>query len=160
MCSKCSQYWTFSVNSLYINNIRYALMHKFENNTLLAWAEKEDGMFYVIFKAPCGYVKKTIFKKLTCRIDMQKISICTIDEINKAIDSSDAIYKQDNRKHKRNKKLSVSAPALTPPPTPTLTPPTPTPTPTPPTPPTPRLISTTIYNNPIFFELDNMSEDE
>ena len=154
MCSKCSQYWTFSVNSLYINNIRYALMHKFENNTLLAWAEKEDGMFYVIFKAPCGYVKKTILKKLTCRLDMQKISICTIDEINKAIDSSDAIYKQDNRKHKRNKKLSVSTPTLTPtPPTPpTLTPPTLTPA--------PRLISTTIYNNPIFFELDNMSEDE
>jgi hypothetical protein len=129
-------------------------MHKFENNTLLAWAEKEDGMFYVIFKAPCGYVKKTILKKLTCRLDMQKISICTIDEINKAIDSSDAIYKQDNRKHKRNKKLSVSTPTLTPtPPTPpTLTPPTLTPA--------PRLISTTIYNNPIFFELDNMSEDE
>jgi len=149
MCSKCSQYWTFSVNSLYINNIRYALMHKFENNTLLAWAEKEDGMFYVIFKAPCGYVKKTILKKLTCRIDMQKISICTIDEINKAIDSSDAIYKQDNRKHKRNKKLSA--------------PTTPTPTPTPPTLTTTytsTLTSTTIYNNPIFFELDNMSEDE
>ena len=153
MCSKCSQYWTFSVNSLYINNIRYALMHKFENNTLLAWAEKEDGMFYVIFKAPCGYVKKTILKKLTCRIDMQKISICTIDEINKAINSSDAIYKQDNRKHKRNKKLSAPAPAPAPAPTPpTLTPPAPAPT--------PRLISTTIYNNPIFFELDNMSEDE
>ena len=153
MCSKCSQYWTFSVNSVYINNIRYALMHKFENNTLLAWAEKEDGMFYVIFKAPCGYVKKTILKKLTCRIDMQKISICTIDEINKAINSSDAIYKQDNRKHKRNKKLSAPAPAPAPAPTPpTLTPPAPAPT--------PRLISTTIYNNPIFFELDNMSEDE
>jgi hypothetical protein len=128
-------------------------MHKFENNTLLAWAEKEDGMFYVIFKAPCGYVKKTILKKLTCRIDMQKISICTIDEINKAINSSDAIYKQDNRKHKRNKKLSAPAPAPAPAPTPpTLTPPAPAPT--------PRLISTTIYNNPIFFELDNMSEDE
>ena len=154
MCSKCSQYWTFSVNSLYINNIRYALMHKFENNTLLAWAEKEDGMFYVIFKAPCGYVKKTILKKLTCRLDMQKISICTIDEINKAINSSDAIYKQDNRKHKRNKKLSVSAPTLTP------TPPTPTPPPTLTTTYTPTLTSTTIYNNPIFFELDNMSEDE
>jgi hypothetical protein len=133
-------------------------MHKFENKTLLAWAEKEDGMFYVIFKAPCGYVKKTILKKLTCRLDMQKISICSINEINEAIDSSDAIYKQDNRKHKRNKKLSVSAPTLTPPPTPptpptlTLTPPTPTYTST--------LTSTTIYNNPIFFELDNMSEDE
>jgi len=155
MCSKCSQYWKFSVNSVYINNTRYALIHKFENNTLLAWAEKEDGMFYVIFKAPCGYVKKTILKKLTCRIDMQKISICTIDEINKAIDSSDAIYKQDNRKHKRNKKLSAPTPT---PPTLTPTPPTPTPTPPTPTPPTPT--STTIYNNPIFFELDNMSEDE
>ncbi len=175
-----SRYWTFHVNSLDINKMRNVLIYKFSDKTLLAWAEKKDGMFYVYFKAPAGYVKKTMRHKLKCLLDMQEIISCTIDEINQAIDSTDAIYKQDNRRHKGNKKLSapvpVSVPILT---APALTVPIPTapiptvPIPTAPIPTAPVAAtapalahtSANIYNNPNFFDLDksyssNSEEDD
>ncbi len=105
---------------------------------------------------------------------MQEIISCTIDEINQAIDSTDAIYKQDNRRHKGNKKLS--APVLAPIPTaPIPTAPIPTapvpataPIPTAPVPTAPIPTAHTsahIYNNPNFFDLDksyssNSEEDD
>jgi len=160
-----SRYWTFHVNSLDINKMRKILIYKFSDKTLLAWAEKEDGVFYVYFKAPAGYVKKTMRQKLKCSLDMQEIISCTIDEINQAIDSTDAIYKQDNRKHKGNKKLSAPVPA----PIPTTLVPIPTtPVPTAPVPTAPiptAHTSANIYNNPNFFDLDksyssNSEEDD
>ena len=161
-----SRYWTFHVNSLDINKMRNVLIYKFSDKTLLAWAEKEDGVFYVYFKAPAGYVKKTMRHKLKCSLDIQEIISCTIDEINQAIDSTDAIYKQDNRRHKGNKKLSAPVPA----PIPTAPIPTaPIPTAPIPTAPIPATAlahtSANIYNNPNFFDLDksyssNSEEDD
>jgi len=166
-----SRYWTFHVNSLDINKMRNVLIYKFSDKTLLAWAEKKDGVFYVYFKAPAGYVKKTMRHKLKCLLDMQEIISCTIDEINQAIDSTDAIYKQDNRRHKGNKKLSVpthvSAPIPTAPiPTaPILTAPIPTAPVLTATAPALAYTSANIYNNPNFFDLDksyssNSEEDD
>ena len=120
-----------------INNVRAALTHKFNDKTLLAWAEKECCVFYVYFTSKNGYVEKNIRNKLICLEDTQEINPCTFYEINQVINSTNVIYKQDNRKHQKNKKLSV---------------PTPTPTPT------PTLVNVIVYGRPIFFDLDKSDD--
>lgn len=149
MSKKC--YYRLYVDNQNIIKMRYGLIQKFAKKALDAWAEKEGGIFYVYFKAPCSIVKKTILKKLTCNLDIQDISPCTIDEINQAINSVDAIYKQDNRKHKKNKKMSIPivAPIVAP-----ISTPIPAPTPAS----TPAHTSANICGNPIFFDLDKSDD--
>jgi len=166
---KSSRYWTFRVNNISdINNVRAALTHKFNDKTLLVWVEKKSCVFYVYFTSKNGYVEKNIRNKLICLDDTQEIKPCTFYDIIQAINSTNVIYKQDNRKIQGNKNLSVptSTPASTSTPAPTSTP-TPTSTPAPTPAPTSTPASTTIltpalattYGRPNFFDLDNKFDD-
>ena len=146
------RYCMFRVDDISdINNIRAALTHKFNDKTLLAWAEKECGVFYVYFTSKNGYVEKNIRNKLICLEDTQEINPCTFYEINQVINSTNVIYKQDNRKHQKNKKLSVPTPTPTPTPTPA---PAPAPAPTQ----TQTHVDVIVYGRPIFFDLDKSDD--
>lgn len=143
--SKASRYWKFNVDSTDINNVRAALTHKFNDRTILVWVEEKYGKFYVCMTSTNGYVEKNIRNKLICLNDTQDIIPCTFDEIKQAIDSADVIYKQDNRKHQKNKKPYV--PALAPTPIPISIPAL-----------TTTHTSANICGNPIFFDLDKSDD--